>query len=177
MTEALSITPVQTQPEKPDETDSNSPPPYKVGLNEAARLTGASKTTILKYAEDGTLSWELNPQRKKVYEVSELQRVFPKMKVQTSADKEQVDHAEPEVKPNDTAHKLALLEQENRFLKEKLEAESEKASREAQNAQDWKNQCERMTLMLTHRPEPTPSPAPVMEHRKGFFARLFGGGE
>jgi hypothetical protein len=160
MTDALTTEPVQSETEKPEETANNSPAPYLVGLNEAARLTGASKTTILKYAEDGTLSYEFNAQKKKVYQVAELQRVFPKMKVQNGSAKEQIDHDEPKEVPDNTAHKLELLEQENRFLKEKLEAEAEKASREAQNAQDWKNQCERMTLMLTHRPEPTPVPEP-----------------
>jgi len=178
MKEALSTEPVQTETEKPKDTAQNSPVPFKVGLNEAARLTGASKTTILKYAEEGKLSFEFNGAQKKVYQVAELQRVFGELKVQNGAAKEQQDQIEPQEQDTETALKVALLEEKLRHAEELSQLFKQQAERAEREAEKWQQQAERATLMLTHRPEPTPTPeaqtAPQEPERKSRF-RIFGG--
>ncbi|MBV9470575.1 MAG: hypothetical protein JOZ57_15150 [Abitibacteriaceae bacterium] len=171
MNEALTAEPVQEMPTIPAYTNENIAAPAKVGLNEAARLTGASKTTILKYAEESKLSFELNPQGKKVYQVAELERVFGRLKTPTSSEEGQQDHSEPPEIPPQTALEMALLKAEVRRLEDQNHLL-------AKNAEDWQQQAERLTLMLTHRPEPEPVPAPTTqstpEPPKGFLQRLFG---
>jgi hypothetical protein len=169
-----------------------------LGLNDAVRLSGVSKPTFLKYVGRGKLSPILNEQGRKLYQVVDIQRVFPSGGKATSQVKREVD---PSLLANSeglTAVDLALLKAENQRLREKLEAEQEKArllvqiaDDAKQNAEDWKQQAERVALMLTHRPElvPTPEPEPptpaqpqttpqsqtAPEPKKGFFGRLFGG--
>ena len=182
MTAALTTEPVQTEDEKPNDTAVKSPVPFKVGLNEAARLTGASKTTILKYAEEGKLSFEFNGAQKKVYQVAELQRVFGDLKVQNGSAKGQQDQSEPEQLAENTAVKVAQLEGEVAKLQAVLEAEREKsrilaevAEKAELNADHWRGQADAVTRMLTHTPTATPEPEPPAASPKKKFLGIFGG--
>lgn len=185
MTTTLNAEPVQKIPAEPDVTSSKSIDPTKLGLNAAARLTGASKNTISKYAEDGTLSWELNAQGNKVFQVAELQRVFPKMKVQTGSGTGAESRREPPKNgsnDNETAVKIAVLEGEKRTLEAQLKAEREKgllleeiAQKAEQNATDLRQALK----MLTYTPEPvaptTTTEPQTQQTQRGFFGRLFKG--
>lgn len=170
MTEALNIAPVQDEPIKPTDTTSKFPTSAKVGLNEAARLTGASKTTIIKYAEEGKVSFEFNGAGKKVYQVAELQRVFGDLKVPPSSALEQQD----QIEPVETALKMAVLEEKLRHAEELSGLYMKQAEEAKQNAERWQIQAERATLMLTHRPEPAAAPEPATHPKKKFLG-IFGG--
>jgi hypothetical protein len=156
-----------------------------VGLNEGVRLSGVSKPTFLKYVEKGRFSPIINEQGRKVYQVVDIQRVFPAGTKATSQQEGQIDLSLHGETGGLTAIQAALLKAENERLKEKLEAEQDKArllvqiaDDAKQNAEDWKLQAERATLMLTHRPEVTATAeakptAPAPKKRW----RLFGGGD
>lgn len=155
----------------------------KVTFVQALKLITASRATLSRYTNDGKLSFETDENGHKIYQVAELERVFGKLKAPETdeevSENEPSNHEEPAKPDHETVLKLALLEQENQFLRERLEAEAEKAKREAQNAADWKLQAERVTLMLTHRPEPTPIPEAqpeASEQPKRKFLGIFGGG-
>jgi hypothetical protein len=170
-------------PKKPRESRVFNHGTGYVTFVQALKLITASRSTLARYANTGQVSFETDEKGNKLFQVIELERVFGKLKSfetdETNSVEGQKDHLTPQEIAADTTLKLALLEAENRFLKEKLEAEADKAKREAQNAEDWKNQCERMTLVLTHRPEPALTLEPELqtapEPKKGFFGRLFGG--
>ena len=146
--------------------------PARVGLNAAARMTGASKNTIIKYAEEGKLSFEFNGAQKKVYQVAELQRVFGNLKVQSSSEVDQQNQDEPHEIPAKTTLEVAVLREKLRHAEELNQLYIKQAEEAKENAEKWQIQAERATLMLTHRPEPEAATQPV---QKGFLARLFGG--
>lgn len=157
-----------------------------LGLNEAVRLSGVSKPTFLKYVEKGRISAILNEQGRKVYQVVDVQRVFPNGATATSQGNGKVDPSLHGKIDGLTAVEATLLKAENERLKEKLEAEQDKgrllvqiADDAKQNAEKWQQQAERATLMLTHRTEPAAATAPLQQHPqpepRGFFGRLFKG--
>ncbi len=157
-----------------------------LGLNEAVRLSGVSKPTFLKYVGKGRISPTLNEQGRKVYQVVDIQRVFPNGATATSQLKGKIDPSLQEETEGLTALEAALLKAENERLREKLDAEQEKArllvqiaDDAKQNAEKWQQQAERATLMLTHRPEATPVAAQEQpaqpEPKRGLLAALFGG--
>ena len=141
-----------------------------VGFTQALKLTGTSRATLHRYTQNGKISFETNADGHKIYQVVELERVFGKLKTEEpekESSKEQERNQTETVKPDhETTLKIALLEQENRFLKEQNE-----------NLQQNTEDLRRAMLMLTHKPKPQavsqpmqPTPPP-----KGFLARLFGG--
>jgi myosin heavy subunit len=161
---------------KPRETHVYNHGTGYVTFVQALKLITASKATLSRYTNDRKIPYVTDDRGNKLYQVVDLERVFGKLKsLETEVevtDEEQGNH-EKHIEPDhETALKLALLEQENKFLKEK-------AQRAEKEAADWKQQAERVTLMLTHRPEtpavPEVQPEPVPEAKQGFFSRLFGG--
>jgi hypothetical protein len=186
MTEEVNPLPANDEPNLPILTDKKiGATSAYVGLNEGVRLSGVSKPTFLKYVEKGRFSPIINEQGRKVYQVVDIQRVFPTGAKATSQSEGQTDPSLHKEKGGLTAVQIALLKAENERLKEKLEAEQDKArllvqiaDDAKQNAEDWKLQAERATLMLTHRPEITAAPEakPAATAPKKRW-RLFGGGD
>jgi DNA-binding transcriptional MerR regulator len=168
---------------EPIRTGSNSFVPMKVGINEAARLTGASKNTVAKYADDGTLSWELNAQGKRVFQVAELQRVFPNMKAQNGSQGKSVSLRDLPKNGSDQGNqavKIAVLEGEKRTLEALLNAEKEKgrlleeiAQKAERNADDLRQAMKMLTYQPTSEEQEKKPTAPVLKKKW----RLFGGGD
>lgn len=173
----------QAVSKKPFETGVFNHGTGKVTFTQALQLITASKATLSRYSNDGKLSFETNEEGHKIYQVAELERVFGKLKSpetkETVSEEVQSNHLKPSEPDNETTLKLALLEQENHFLREK----AEHAQREAE---DWKQQATRAMLMLTHQPTPAapvaaqeppapePKPEPPTQPKKKFLG-IFGG--
>jgi hypothetical protein len=186
MSEDQNPEPVQENSIEPMNTSANFAAPAKVGLNQAARLTGASKNTIIKYSEDGTLSYELNAQNRKVYQVAELQRVFPNMKVLYGSVTSSLNRREPAKSGSDQSNNTQELDRLRTELHQKeieLATEREKsrlltqiAESKQEEAEKWHKQAERLSLMLpAPEAQKAPEPVPEPEKPKGFFSRIFGG--
>lgn len=140
----------------------------KVTFVQALKLITASRATLSRYTKDGKISFETDDKGNKLYQVVELERVFGKLLApetdETVSDEDDQDHEEQQQPNHETALKLALLEQENSFLRDR-------AQRAENEAQSWKQQAERATLILTdQRAQPEP-PQP----RRGILGAIFGG--
>ena len=153
-----------------------------VGFTQALKLTGTSRATLHRYTQNGKLSFETDEDGHKIYQVIELERVFGKLKSPETekpvSNEDERNQLETPDQDPETVLEMALLKAENERLRDKLEAEQQKAQLLAQSADDWKEQCQRMTLMLTHRPEPATAPEPTTApQRRGLLRRiLFGNG-
>lgn len=188
--------PKPTEGKKEARTDQITPSGALVGLNEASRLTGRGKETILKYAADGKLSVVLNGQGKKCYQVVDLERVFGFKKSPTSQEASNENHNEPEGKSPQTALEVVRLQGEIATLQATIQAAKEKerilvevAEDAKQNAENWRQQAERATLILTDQrkaeppaappqaTQPEPQVQPVPEPKRGILGRIFGGGK
>jgi DNA-binding transcriptional MerR regulator len=145
-----------------------------VGLHEAMRLTGASKSTITRYSTKGKLSFETTEDGRRTYQVVELERVFGKLKapqpLRNSSQDVHENGLQLEGEGLEPDLEVALLQAEVRRLTEINELLAQNAQEAKQTAAQWQQQAERATLMLTHRPEETPTAEPS----KGFWKRIFG---
>lgn len=167
-----------------------------VGFNEAVRLSGVSKPTFSKYIEKGKLSPILNEKGRKVYQVVDIQRVFPEGGKATGEEKNKVNPSLPVNRGGDTTTELIKLQGEKAVLEAQLAAERDKskllaeiAAKAEHNADNWRIQAERAALMFTPKaetakPETTPqsfidaeSQPLTPEPKKGFLSRIFGGGK
>ena len=139
----------------------------KVTFVQALKLITASRATLSRYTRDGKISFETDANGNKLYQAVELERVFGKLLApetgETVSEVEGEDHEEPQQPDHETALRLALLEQENGFLRER-------AQRAEDEAESWKQQAERATLILTdQRAQPATTP------KRGIFGAIFGG--
>ena len=118
-------------------------------LGEAAKESGRSKGTISKALSSGALSYvEKNDAGYKI-DPAELFRVFPKKTVETVSN-ERLETQENTI--------------ENRVLKREVELLREQLTREREQADHWRLQAERVSLLLTHQTEkPEPQKAIVPE--------------
>jgi hypothetical protein len=151
-----------------------------VGLNEAKRLTGKSKDTILRHAEKGTISTTLNGQNRKVYQVVDLERVFGIATSATSPDEGASNHNDHQDQDEATTLKVSLLEEKLRHSEELNRIYKEQADRAAREAEDWKQQANQAMRMLTYQPQPVEQDQinqpqePTPQPKRGLFG-LFRG--
>ena len=134
-------------------------------LGQAAKATGRSKPTIQRAIKSGLISAKKNENGSYTIDPAELHRVFPAV---TSLDSDTGDMKQSETQElqGETRLLRELLEQvegERDDLRRRLD-EAEAARREAAA------ETRRLTLMLTHQPQPA---APEMP-RPGLWRRLFG---
>lgn len=124
----------------------------KVGLKQAAELTGKSGSTIHRAAQAGRLSYSQNEAGERVFDLSELDRVFGLKAL--AAQPVQSGHDMPRNEP-ETAEFAAL--------KARLEA-AETRIRDLETDRDaWRDQAKQLARL----------PAPV-GGGQGFWKRLFG---
>ena len=93
----------------------------KVGAQRAAILTGKSKSTIQRAMNGGKLSFELDQNKRRVIDVSELERVFG-IKQQTPDAPEQTDTKEisDAVEKERMKMQIKMLEQQLMVSDERL---------------------------------------------------------
>lgn len=128
-------------------------------LNQAAKETGRSKSTIFKALSSGKLSYvEKTPAGYKI-DPSELFRAFPMDgKVNTMNTESEQSRTVENTLEND------FLRRENELLRQQIE-------REREQADHWRNQA---TMLLTHQPQQV-QPEPVTKPEVSLLWRkLFG---
>lgn len=116
-------------------------------LGQAAKATGKQKSTILDAIRTGRLSAGRDPFNRWQIDPAELFRVYPS---QPSPERQETP-SEPPATP------FQMLEKERK--------ERERERRQLENQLDdlkadrdhWREQAERMTLLLTHQPPARPS--------------------
>ncbi len=133
-------------------------------LGLAAKATGKQKSTILDAIRAGRLSATRNDLQQWQIDPAELFRVYPAQHV--------IERQEtPEQQTEHPASFVQMLE------KEREERERERRQLESQiddlkaDRDRWQQQAERITLLLTHQPQPATTAETA---RPGFWRRLFG---
>jgi hypothetical protein len=133
-------------------------------LGQAAKATGKSKPTIQRAIKSGQISASKNENGSYTIDPVELHRVFPVMPCDGN-NTDNMKHSEPlELQGENPLFRelLRQVESERDDLRRRLD-EAEEARREAAI------ETRRLTLMLTHPPEPKAESAGVAP----FWRRLF----
>ncbi len=134
----------------------------KYTLGTAAKATGKSKATIHRAVKSGKLSAFRCDNGSYEIEPAELHRVYPPV---SSNGFEELS-----MRQSETPEETALLRQENDFLKQQLEREKE-FSRELSSRLDDETadrrraaeEIKRLTLLITHQPEPPAKKSKLLE--------------
>jgi len=125
----------------------------KVGLTEAAKLTGKSPSTITRRSNHKDIrkriSFTNNDNGDRVYDVAELERVFGKLGKQLEIDNATVQKEESASRRNNLQqqlkkmheHEVALLREQNALLHEQF--------KDIQKDRDeWRNQAKQHSLLI-----------------------------
>ncbi len=134
----------------------------KYTLATAAIATGKSKATIHRAVKSGKIS--SNRTFNGVYEIdaSELHRVFEIINVKQNDTKN-----DTESNANDTMMNVALLAQENEFLRQQLQREQQLVNNLTNRLDSLETRINNLLLLLTHQPttsvlkEQSVPPAPI----------------
>jgi hypothetical protein len=129
-----------------------------VGINEAARLTGKSKSVIWNKTKSGVLSAVADGQGKKKYQLAELERVFGQLTVsepRTEPEEGSKNQSEPQSETAELRLKLALAEQELRH-KDEIIRRIEEHKTDIESERDHLRQ-ENATLKMLPAPAPKPN--------------------
>lgn len=93
----------------------------KVGAQRAAELTGKSKSTIQRAMNSGKLSFELDPNGRRVIDVSELERVFGLSQQNTAPAATAAASVEAELEKASQMIEMERLKMRIKMLEDKLE--------------------------------------------------------
>lgn len=145
----------------------------QVGLKRAAELTGKSQSTIHRAAEAGKLAFIRTEAGERVFDVSELDRVYGLLP-QGEAGGDTggtLREVVPDMPRNSVdAPRNVAVEVELAVLKAKLEAANDTIGRLERDRDSWRNQATQALALL---PKPADTP-PTPAAPRGLLARLFG---
>lgn len=143
-----------------------------VGLTEAAALTGKAPSTLIRAAKKGTLTVKQDAQRRTIYDVSELERVYGTLNTpnvaRNDASAVQGNAAQQDAQRAHEVEKASL---------ERLISHLQAANKDLTTERDRllgiiEGQATQMRLLTDQRPK-EPAPAEP-EPPKGFLRWLFG---
>ncbi|MGN7437883.1 MAG: hypothetical protein ACTHOO_04490 [Alcanivorax sp.] len=93
----------------------------KVGAQRAAVLTGKSKSTIQRAMNSGKLSYELDQNKRRIIDVSELERVFGIKQTSPEPEKAKETDVEAAVEKERMAMQIKMLEQQLTTASEQID--------------------------------------------------------
>lgn len=116
----------------------------KVGAQRAAILTGKSKSTIQRAMNSGKLSFELDQNKRRVIDVSELERVF-------GIKQQNVETATPPAQTTGTQEIIAAVEKERmtmqiKMLEQQLSVSDERLSDLTDQRNKWEKQASQILI-------------------------------
>lgn len=114
----------------------------KVGAQRAAELTGRSKSTIQRAMNSGKLSYEIDPNDRRVIDVSELERVFG-LKPSGAAIE---DGVETELKKASDLLEMERLKMRVKMLEDQLEAARDQIEDIKEQRDSWQRQAQQVLL-------------------------------
>ena len=133
--------------------------PARYTLGEAAKATGKSKPTISRAIKKGTISGNKNHNGEYELDPAEVHRVWPLLQPASNDD--------GTVKQSDTPNNDSGLQREIELLREMVERGDAERSRLEADRDKWREQAERVTLLLEGGRSDEASSG-------GFFSRLLG---
>lgn len=119
----------------------------KLSAAQVAKLTGKSKSTILRLYNKGKLSGQRQEDRSVLFDLTEVLRIFPEAKQEKPATTAtpQVSHGAPNETPD---AKIIELQKEVEILKVKLEFTSKENQQLAKTNEEIKEEKKKLLDML-----------------------------
>lgn len=118
----------------------------KVGAQRAAELTGKSKSTIQRAMNSGKLSYELDPNGRRVIDVSELDRAFGLNQAGASTTSTSMPSVEQELEKASAMIEMERMKMRVKMLEDQLQAaEGQIEDLKAQRDQ-WQKQASQMLI-------------------------------
>jgi len=129
----------------------------KLTITEAVKIIPVSESTLRRDLKSGKVSFDLDPKGRKQIDVSELQSVYEKLKIENDTESPTEDSAEPSdsangnhqnpsMNGNDSEKVIELLEGQVKDLKERLEKADGEKSRLLELANNLQKQNELLML-------------------------------
>ena len=140
-----------------------------IGINEAAKLTGKSKSVIWSKTKSGVLSSVFDGGGKKKYQISELERVFGTLitpEPRTELENSSSNQSEPMKRTEELHIKLAEALKEIEFLREKVRDKDERIDDLRQDRDRWHSEFQSIKAL----PAPT-SNSSTSQKKRGFWSR------
>lgn len=130
--------------------------PARYTLGDAAKATGKSKPTISRALKRGDISGQKNSKGEYELDPAEVHRVYPRVTGNSNEN--------GSMKQSDTLNNASMLQREVELLREMLERGDGERERLESERDKWREQAERVTLLLE---DNRPSSG-------GFVSRLLG---
>lgn len=115
----------------------------KVGAQRAAELTGKSKSTIQRAMNQGKLSYEVDNNKRRIIDVSELERVFG---LDANAGKEAPSNVEVELEKANSMIEMERLKMRIKMLETQLETSEDQVEDLKAQRDQWQKQAQQVLI-------------------------------
>lgn len=115
----------------------------KVGAQRAAELTGRSKSTIQRSMNSGKISFELDPNGRRVIDVSELERAFG---FSPNEGESNSDSVERELQKASAMLEVERMQMRIRMLEEQLHTANEQIADLKEQRDQWQRQATQVLI-------------------------------
>lgn len=115
----------------------------KVGAQRAAELTGKSKSTIQRAMNQGKLSFEIDNNKRRIIDVSELERVFG---LAPDAGKETPSNAEAELEKANAMIEMERMKMRIKMLETQLETAQDQVEDLKAQRDQWQKQAQQVLI-------------------------------
>lgn len=102
----------------------------------SAKMANVQRSTLYRKNEKGDISFEKDASGNNVIDVSELLRIYPNATVDASSTQHNDESQKQQIEQEETIHNTALLEQEIKFLREKLKDKEEQLGKSEKREND-----------------------------------------
>lgn len=116
----------------------------KVGAQRAAELTGKSKSTIQRAMNSGKLSYEVDANKRRIIDVSELERVFGLAPSQASQNTS--NDVEAELKKATDMIEMERMKMKIKMLEDQLEVAQEQIEDLKGQRDQWQKQAQQVLI-------------------------------
>lgn len=115
----------------------------KVGAQRAAELTGKSKSTVQRAMNSGKLSYELDANKRRIIDVSELERVFG---LSSPAKENSSSDVEAELKKATDMIEMERMKMKIKMLEDQLETSQETIEDLKGQRDQWQKQAQQVLI-------------------------------
>ncbi len=115
----------------------------KVGAQRAAELTGKSKSTIQRAMNQGKLSFEIDNNKRRIIDVSELERVFG---LKPEAVKETPSNAAAELEKANAMIEMERMKMRIKMLETQLETAQDQVEDLKAQRDQWQKQAQQVLI-------------------------------
>ncbi len=115
----------------------------KVGAQRAAELTGKSKSTIQRSMNSGKISFELDPNGRRVIDVSELERAYG---LRQNSGESSSGSVEQELQKASSMLEVERMQMRTKMLEDQLHAANEQIADLREQRDKWQKQADQVLI-------------------------------